>query len=282
MNNKQLKKIKKQFKSKNVPTESSAYINELQLFLDIFKDISPIKYLINQILLSDKMLADGRAPQPLPPLLLPDNIQDTIVSYINSKYPLGDKNGDILWDKMSSNLPTLDKLLRDYREYLSENYGVWAYTNSAFINDLSIFTANKPVLEIMAGNGLLSASLKAKNPNQLIYTTDDTTWKNENNTGRKPFITIEPLDAITAIKKYGNMIEYVIMAWSPDGVPIDLAVLELIRKDYPHLQLIVIGEANGATNSNEFWQNAELTATPQLNKHYKTFDLIDERVYLAK
>ncbi|MBM7544443.1 hypothetical protein JOC59_001160 [Weissella beninensis] len=282
MNNKQLKKLKRQFTVPSTLQESSTYITKLKFYLTIFNDIGPIKYLINQILLADNMLSNGRTPQPLPPLLLPDNIQDTIVYYINNNYALGDPTGDALWDKMTNNLPALDALLRDYRDYLAAHYGVWAYINSAFINDLAQFLNNQPVLEIMAGNGLISASLMQKKPHQLVYTTDDTTWKSENNTGRHPFTPIEPLDALSAIKKYGHHVKYIIMAWSPDGIPIDVAVLNLIRQSYPHLQLIVIGEKNGATNSSEFWQIAKLKEPFVLNQNYKTFDLIDERVYLVK
>lgn len=69
-------------------------------------------------------------PQPLPKLLLPDNIQDTIFKKVNEQFPQGDPRGDKLWNKYSEALPKLDKALRNYRDYLEETYGMWSYVNA--------------------------------------------------------------------------------------------------------------------------------------------------------
>lgn len=90
---------------------------------------------------------------------------------------------------------------------------------------------------------------------------------------------------MAAIKKYGSQVDYVIMSWSPDKLEIDWEVLQLLRKDYPEVKLLVIGEKNGATDSAKFWQTAHLTQDDELkkvNEQIHSFDLIDEQIYLAQ
>lgn len=287
MNKKQLKKLKHQKKLKNggVSKKQPPYIKQLTGYAKLFDDFGEIKFLINNVLESNRLIQNGLLPQPLPKLLLPDDIQDTIFKAVNAKYPKGDPKGDALWNKYTDALPKLDKLLRNYRDYLEETYGMWSYPNAMFVNALSDYLNGVPVLEIMAGNGYLSKGLAQHNPTETIYTTDSTAWKNENQTGRHPVTKIEPLDALAAIKKYGDQVDYVLMCWSPDKLTIDVDVLELIRQKYPDLKLLVIGEKNGATNSAEFWHTAKLEQDSQLqkvNQQLSHFDLIDEQIYLAK
>lgn len=285
MNPKKLKKLKKQYRKVSSAAHQSSYIQELQHYGELFNDFSSIKFLINNALLNDRLLRSGLLPQPLPKMLLPDDIQDTIFKAVNAKYPQGDPRGDQLWEKYTTALPKLDRLLRNYRDYLEETYGMWSYTNSSFTNALSNYLAGAPVLEVMAGNGYLSKGLRNSNPHQEIYTTDSQAWIKENETGRHPVTKIEPLDALAAVKKYGNQVKYVIMSWAPDKGEQDWQLLQLIRQDYPDLQLLVVGEKNGATNSPAFWQNAQLSqpdALQKVNQYLKTFDLIDEQIYLAK
>lgn len=162
---------------------------------------------------------------------------------------------------------------------------MWSYVNAPFAKALSEYLDGKPVLEIMAGNGYISKGLRNNNSSQKIYTTDSQAWVNENETGKHPVTEIEKLDAIAAIKKYGDQVDYVIMSWAPDKQETDWEVLQLLRQDYPDVKLLVIGEKDGATDSKKFWQNAQLSQDEKLqkvNRQLHSFDLIDEQVYLAK
>lgn len=114
---------------------------------------------------------------------------------------------------------------------------------------------------------------------------DSQAWVKENETGKHPVTKIEKLDALEAIKKYGDEVEYVIMSWAPDKGEIDWDVLQLLRSTYPEVKLLVIGEKDGATNSKKFWQEAQLSQDDELQKvnaNLHSFDLIDEQIYLAK
>lgn len=278
MQPKKLKKLKKHLQTQVKPT----YIARLTHYQQLYDAIFPIKLLLNHALNANHRLANGFEPQPLPPLLLPDNIQDIILEYVNKQFPAKDPRGDQLWNQLIMPLTDLDHDLRDFRDYLSETYGMWAYTHAIFLQDLSTYLNGAPILEIMAGNGYISAGLRKRNANQIIYTTDDTSWVNENATGNHAVTKIESLDALAAIDKYASKVEYVIMSWSPDGIDIDWQVYQKLQAEYPTTKLLIIGEKNGATDSPIFWDNAQLELVPELNVHYQTFDLINEQVFITK
>lgn len=285
MNPKKLKQLKK--RRKKHATKSVPYIEQLTHYRELFKDDPQILVLLNNALEADRLMAAGLAPQQLPLLEVPDNFQAQLVTRINAKYPLHDPAGDAEWQRLSAALPTVDKLLRDFRDYLEDQYGMWAYISAPFLKDLADFISNGPVLEVMAGNGYISKGLSRLHPSQKIITTDSKAWTKEtdNETGKHPVTTIEGLDAISAFEKYADQIKFVIMAWSPDKLELDWALLQAMRASGHSIPLICIGEKYGATGSKQFWDNAHYrddTAVKKLNSHYRPFDLIHDQVYVVE
>lgn len=275
------KRKKQLLKHRSASKSNNPYIDQLLKYQKMYQNYPRIKFLINNIIQSDSLISKGLLPQDLPELLLPDDIQDEIYTTINQTYAANDPKGDQIWNELSNNLPKLDQLIRSYRDYLEDHYGMWAYISAPFVQDISKYVKDKKVLEVMAGNGYISKGLK--NLGTTVYPTDSLAWTSENQTGKKPVIDVEPLDALAAIEKYQDTVDYVIMSWSPDGDPIDQQILEAIRKADHKLQLIVIGEKDGATNTTDFWQMAnyvEPDATKQLNRHHQPFDLINDQLYL--
>lgn len=284
MNPKQRKQLKKMVKQ-HQQTKPASYIEQMMNYRELFDDFSNIKYLINNVLESDRLLKNGLLPQPLPMLILPDDTQDQIFNYLNTVYPPGDPKGDIIWNRYSEALPKLDKLLRGFRDYLEDTYGVWSYVNAPFVKDLATFINHAPVLEVMAGNGYISKGLRNLDSSAQIFTTDNKAWVDQNETGKHPVTQIENLDALAAWDKYQEQIKYVIMSWAPDKQSTDWQLLQKIRASKRDVTLITIGEQNGATNSKDFWQNAKMIDqdhADKLSKHLKSFDLIDEKVFLVK
>lgn len=283
MNPKKLKKLRRQLKKAQTTQSSDRYLRQLTNYRNLFKDYGSIVFLINQVLESERLIRQNLLPQQLPLLELPDDVQEQIFNRLKERFPLGDPRGDRLWEKLTRELPKLDKLLRSYRDFLEERYGMWAYISAPLINDLAAYLAGRPTLEIMAGNGYISHGLRMKD--QPVIATDSLAWQSENETGRHLVTEVEPLDALAAIEKYGPQVDYVIMAWAPDGLDIDVQVLKKLRSLPNHPLLICIGEQNGATNSIEFWQIAQLAepqAAAKLNQHFQPFDLIHDQVYLIK
>jgi len=281
MNLKKLKQLKKRAKQQATPP----YIEQMQRYRTLFKDDPKILVMINNVLESDRLLAAGLPPQQLPVLQVPDHFQDELFARINQSYAIGDPAGDAEWERLSDALPKVDKLLRDFRDYVEDKYGMWAYISAPFLKDLADFVGDAPVLEVMAGNGYVSKGLRRLHPSQTIYTTDSKAWTHEahNQTGRQPVTAIESLDAISAFKKYADQVKYIIMAWSPDKLTIDWELLQAIRASETDITLICIGEKYGATGSKQFWDHADYQsgeAVEQLNRHYRPFDLIHDQVYL--
>jgi len=285
MKPKQLKQLKKRLKksaAKPVP-----YITQLTTYRELFQDDPQILVLINNALEADRLLAAGLAPQPLPVLQVPDDFQDQLIARINAKYDLHDSAGDAEWNRLSAALPKVDQLLRNFRDYLEDQYGMWAYISAPFLKDLADFVGNEPVLEVMAGNGYISKGLRNLHPQQRIITTDSKAWTQEadNQTGKHPVTTIEGLDAVSAFNKYAAEIKYVVMAWSPDKLTIDWDLLQAMRASDYEVPLICIGEKYGATGSKQFWDQAVYQtddAVAKLNAHYRPFDLIHDQVYVVR
>jgi len=286
MKPKQLKQLKKRLK-KTTAKKAVPYIAQMTKYRALFKDDPQVLVLINNVLEADRLLAAGLAPQPLPVLQVPDDFQDQLMTRINATYAPHDPAGDAEWDRLSAALPKVDQLLRDFRDYLEDQYGMWAYINAPFLKDLAEFVGDRPVLEVMAGNGYISKGLQNLHPQQHIITTDSKAWTKEadNQTGKHPVTTIEGLDAVSAFEKYAGDIDYVIMSWSPDKLTIDWDLLQAIRASDHQVPLICIGEQYGATGSKQFWDQAiyqDGAAVDKLNAHYRPFDLIHDQVYVVR
>ncbi|WP_412989748.1 SAM-dependent methyltransferase [Pediococcus siamensis] len=282
MNSKKLNQLRKQArKTHKKQPDPESYMEEIRRYDQMFQDFPQITFLTHNILASDRLIAKDLLPQSLPMLEIPDNFQDVLFQTLLKKYPLGDPRGDQLWDTYSTALPRLDKLLRSYRDYLEDHYGMWAYISAPFVKDLAAFLNGAPALEVMAGNGLISAGLKELD--QPVFATDSQDWTQENETGKHALTLIEPLDALQAWQKYQHQVKYVIISWSPDKLPIDWQLLQAMRATNPAVRLICIGEKFGSSGSHQFWQHAkyiENEAVKTLNRHFSHFDLIHDQVYL--
>ena len=68
-------------------------------------------------------------------------------------------------------LMPLDDLLSNFRQWLITQFGVWYLPNLKWLADLNHFIAGRRVLEIMAGNGLITYGLRALG-NELVTATD--------------------------------------------------------------------------------------------------------------
>ena len=131
-------------------------------------------------------------------------------------------------------------------------------------------------LELMAGNGVLSASIPG------LIATDNLDWAGQDNESPQAWQRVEQLDAISALERYGLKANYIILAWAPDTSQVDWEILNWLRTKRWSGQFIVIGERNGATNSSKFWQEANLLKPMLLNQHHQAIDFINDEVFLVK
>lgn len=180
-------------------------------------------------------------------------------------------------------IQVMDKMLRNFRQYFAYHYGMWASVNQALFQTWQQLFGPMRYLEVASGNGYISAGLKAQG--NSVITTDALTWTQENMTGRTPLVPTQALTANAALWAYGDQVDAVVMAWSPDHDLNDAHTLHLMRRQFPQLLWFVIGERHGATDSQLFWSLAKIKADRRLlklNRQLPQFDAINERIYLIQ
>ena len=261
------------------------YLGELLPYLDRYQNIPTMANLMQQAIDTLEQLNAGYLPAVLPTMEVPESVIPELQNYVLAQYPDNADAGNALWLELTEPLEDIDFLLRHLRDALIEYFSMYGFVSSDFVRDLSAYTDGQPVLELMAGHGYISAGLKAIAPAQKIIATDNEDWRTQPDpTSAKPVTDVENMDAIAALDMYGENASTVIMSWAPDTTDADWQVLQYIRDNQYRFDFdfIVIGEKDGATDSDVFWHEAELEEVPALNAHHQSFDLIDERVYLVK
>lgn len=261
------------------------YLSELLPYLDRYQNIPTIKHLIEQAVTTINDLNNGILPSTLPTMEIPESVVAELEQYVLKAYPNDATKGNNLWQTLTEPLEDVDFMLRHLRDALIEFFSMYAYVSNTFIQDLSAYTNGLPVLEIMAGHGYISAGLRAVAPAQTIIATDNEDWRTQPDpTTARPVTDVENLDAIAALDTYGENVATVIMSWAPDTTDADWQVLQYIRDNRYcfDFELLVIGEKDGATDSDVFWQEATLHEVTELNDNHTSFDLIDERVYVVE
>ncbi|WP_447408566.1 SAM-dependent methyltransferase [Weissella confusa] len=261
------------------------YLGELLPYLGRYQNIPTMANLMQQAIDTLEQLNAGYLPAALPTMEVPESVIPELQNYVLAQYPDNADAGNALWLELTEPLEDIDFLLRHLRDALIEYFSMYGFVSSDFVRDLSAYTDGQPVLELMAGHGYISAGLKAIAPAQKIIATDNEDWRTQPDpTSAKPVTDVENMDAIAALDMYGENVSTVIMSWAPDTTDADWQVLQYIRDNQYRFDFdfIVIGEKDGATDSDVFWHEAELEEVPALNAHHQSFDLIDERVYLVK
>ncbi|CAK8054187.1 SAM-dependent methyltransferase [Eupransor demetentiae] len=231
-------------------------IDQLKEYQVIFSDRPAVQKRIQAVLDCLEALQEQRLPvEPLPALAY------------STRQILADPR-----------LMGLDDLLSNLRQYLIEEFGIWFLPNEAWLNDLSAWIAKRPVLEIMAGNALLSAGLRKGG--LAVSAVDNFDWAGQDILRPAPCTKVQQADALSAVQNFDKGV--VLLAWAPDTTETDAKILDYLRKSQRKIDFIVIGQENGHTNSKLFWQKAQLETIEKLNQHYHSFDGIDDHVFLVK
>jgi len=248
---------------------TTAYVQDVQQLRRQYAALPAVAQRLDGILRNIYRLSQNKLPQPLPNLILPE----TILFEWTLQQPQQD------FSQAAVEFQRLDRCLQNYRGFLQDQFGFWGQITPAVAAGIARLPG-KRYLEVMAGNGYLSYGLRQFN--QQVYATDSLGWVVENETGKQLLTPVEKLDALAAYRKYRQQIDYVVMVWSPDGVPIDWQLLQLMRQDTPQIPLLCIGERNGCTNSTEFWQQAHYQHSAQvtaLNQCFPPLDLVHEQLF---
>ncbi|AZZ60463.1 SAM-dependent methyltransferase [Oenococcus sp. UCMA 16435] len=258
------------------------YIPRLKACRDYFAKLYSVSDLIDALLFSDLAISKKRLPNKLPKLELSDSMIIEIQDFLSKQITPGMSELEI--QQKVRPAEELDGLLNDYRDYLIEKYGMFAYISKPWIRDLLKFLNDRPTVEIMAGNGFLTAGIRELKKDYPIKATDNFDWQVMSHP-LQPVTNVIKMEATAAIEYYLKDTDVVLLAWSPQHSNCDWLILNYLRvnKFFDRGgQLIVIGEKNGATNSKKFWKQAELSLPENLNKNWSRFDLINDQVFIVE
>ena len=155
----------------------------------------------------------------------------------------------------------------------------FALISKDWIKELTPLLRNKKCLEIMAGSGMLAKALFDEGID--IIATDSKEWQYND-----VWFDIESLDAISAIKKYGKDMDYIICSWIPYASNIGTQVIQLMRNINPNLKMIYIGEpAGGCCADYSFYDIVEYIENDYIenaNKKFKRWSGLYDKIYLIK
>ncbi|MGY0445063.1 SAM-dependent methyltransferase [Lactobacillus johnsonii] len=172
-----------------------------------------------------------------------------------------------------------NNLLNNFRSFLSREYGIWSLPNLETAQLIKQEYNVKSSLEIMAGNAYWSKALSEVGIKAIA--SDSFAWAKSSTTGESPIFETENLAALSAIKKHPE-VDLIICSWAPNFGEDDVNILNLYRQlDYQPV-LLFIGEKFGATNSTTFWQEVKTTTNKKVNRSFRSFDFIDEKVFEIK
>ncbi|MDR3242123.1 MAG: SAM-dependent methyltransferase [Lactobacillaceae bacterium] len=255
------------------------YLSELLRYQEQFKNVESVRDLIGQVVEAIQALAQGYLPPALPFLEINENMVGDVQKAVVEEFPNDPVKGNQRWEELIDALEELDYQLHHFRDFLIEQFSMYGYVSTPWIQEVAKYLHGRSVLELMAGHGYLTAGLRAINPEQKIIAVDNEDWRNQPDpTHAKPVTDIEVLDALTAVNKYAQEVEVIVISWAPDTDETDWQILEQLRNDFAG-EILIVGEYQGATNSRRFWNEAKLTELEKINQKFPSFDLIDEKMH---
>jgi len=258
------------------------YLSGLLRYQEQFKNVESVRDLIGQVVEAIQALEQGYLPPALPFLEINETMVEDVQKAVVAKFPSDPVKGNQRWEELIDALEELDYQLHHFRDFLIEQFSMYGYVSTPWIQEVAKYLHGRSVLELMAGHGYLSAGLRAINSDQTIIAVDNEDWRNQPDpTHAKPVTDIEVLDALAAVNKYDQAVEVIVISWAPDTDETDWQILEQLRNNFAG-EILVIGEYQGATNSQRFWDEAKLTELEKINQKFPSFDLIDEKLHQTK
>jgi hypothetical protein len=153
-----------------------------------------------------------------------------------------------------------------------QSCGMFGKITKETASDIAEIVGDGILLDPMAGNGFAAKALREAGVRTVA--SDNHSW--EISSG------IENLDALESLKKYGEKISHLLISWAPYTSNIDVQLLREIRKNYPHITIINIGESRGGcTGSDEFWDEADIV-TDQPHVRYSTTSGLHDQIVFVK
>lgn len=164
--------------------------------------------------------------------------------------------------------------------------GMFCFVSWKWITPFSEWIGDRKCLEVMAGRGWLSHGLREKGID--IIATDDFSWhKSDRFVKWNDLVTdVEELDAVESVKKYGEDIDVLIMAWAyMDDVA--FRVIKELHEVNPKALVVFCGEdRHGCTADDNFFDKFEEIEEDSfydgVAQHYETWNSLHDRLMLGR
>jgi hypothetical protein len=160
------------------------------------------------------------------------------------------------------------------RSELLEKHKIYFTLDQIWTRELAEWIGKRVVLEIMGGRGFLGKALSQFGVG--IFVTDDHSWKLPNVASCvHPVIRV---DAINAVKIYGNHSDILLVCWPPYGEETIVEAIQLWGSEKP---IVYIGEGSGGcTAPEEFFQHFRtLDDHPKFS--YRCWDAIHDSIMIG-
>ena len=179
----------------------------------------------------------------------------------------------------------LDNNSTYYRSRIIHN-SCFPFLAKKWIEPLAKWIGRRKVLEVMAGSGALSKSLKECGVN--IKPTDiyENDYFMSYDWGNKLWCDVEQISANDAIEKYGKEVDIIIMSWPPYQTSDAHDTLIKMREINPDCIMLYIGESQGGcTADDDFFTIAEFFEDPEFEEevgsNYRSSYGIHDRLYIV-
>ena len=134
------------------------------------------------------------------------------------------------------------------------------------------------VLEVMCGLGSYTAALRSLGVD--VRAADDMSWMESEKSRYRVWKEnawigdIEPYDAVSAVRRYGPQVSFILMSWPPQNDPAARQTLEAMREVNPACRMIYIGEQRGGCTADDSFFDSMIDVSgeyPQMNRLRETY-----------
>ena len=197
-------------------------------------------------------------------------IRQNIEFLANSIVPdtwIFDRNTTVVPRSITGNIRHMNKTYNDYRDFISSNYSMWALVDKQWTQELSekmVLLGIKRSLEVGGGKGWLSNALLEHSVQVTCTDIDPPAFAKG----------VECLDGISAVLKYGNEIDALIISW-----PNENSASDCIRVCPVGTWIIYIGQSAGKFNADKhFFKHFKLHEALEI----PTWDSISDTCLIGK
>jgi len=156
-----------------------------------------------------------------------------------------------------------------FLHFWQQYHGYYGHFSKETAHDIALNVGDGTVLDPLAGEGWAVKALREAGVRTIASDKSSNTQ-------------FEQLDAMDALKKYGDQITHLLISWAPPRADIDLQLLREVGAKYPHVMIINVGEdQGGCTGSEQFWREAKRVTPKYPVRYQRTSGVYDNLTFVT-